>query len=50
MTDIDLLEDVTPASNEIGVITDLAQKMYSLEDEITALEEQLKKAKQWLSS
>ena len=46
MTDIDLLEDVTPASNEIGVITDLAQKMYSLEDEIAALEEQLKQRKQ----
>ena len=46
MTDIDLLEDVTPASNEIGVITDLAQKMYSLEDEIAKLEEQLKQRKQ----
>ena len=46
MSDIDLLEDVAPASNELGAVTGMAQKMYDLENEITSLEEQLKSKKQ----
>ena len=46
MTDIDLLEDVAPASNELGAISDMAQKMYDLENEINKLEESLKEKKQ----
>jgi len=46
MSDIDLLEDVAPASNELGAVTGMAQKMYDLENEITNLEEQLKSKKQ----
>jgi hypothetical protein len=46
MSDIDLLEDVAPASNELGAVTGMAQKMYDLENEIASLEEQLKSKKQ----
>jgi hypothetical protein len=46
MTDIDLLEDVAPASNELGAIADMAQKMHDLEDEINRLDELLKAKKQ----
>jgi len=46
MTDIDLLEDVAPASNELGAIADMAQKMFDLENEINLLEESLKAKKQ----
>ena len=46
MSDIDLLEDVAPASNELGAVTGMAQKMYDLENEITSLEEKLKSKKQ----
>ena len=40
--EIDLLEDVAPASNELGAVTDMAQKMYDLENEIANIEELLK--------
>tara|TARA_R100001460_G_scaffold74372_1_gene115448 strand:- start:540 stop:1130 length:591 start_codon:yes stop_codon:yes gene_type:complete len=46
MTDIDLLEDVAPASNELGAIADMAQRMYDLENEINKLDESLKQKKQ----
>ncbi len=46
MTDIDLLEDVAPASNELGAIADLAQRMFDLENEINKLDESLKQKKQ----
>ena len=46
MSDIDLLEDVAPASNELGAVTDMAQRMFDLEDEISDLEELLKSKKQ----
>jgi hypothetical protein len=39
MTDIDLLEDVAPSSNELGAIADMAQRMLDLEDEINRTEE-----------
>ena len=34
MNDIDLLEDVAPASNELGAIAHLAERMSLVEDEI----------------
>jgi|TARA_R110002012_G_scaffold191822_1_gene359527 predicted nuclease with TOPRIM domain len=46
MNDIDLLEDVAPASNELGAVADLAQRMSDLESEINKLEESLKQRKQ----
>jgi len=46
MTDIDLLEDVAPASNELGAIADMAQRMFDLENEINKLDETLKQKKQ----
>ena len=49
MTDIDLLEDVAPASNELGAMTDMAQRMYDLQNEITQLEETLKSKTQVLT-
>ncbi len=45
---IDLLEDVAPASNELGAIADLAQRMFDLEAEIAQLEEHMKQKKQML--
>ena len=46
MTDIDLLEDVAPASNELGAIADMAQRMFDLENEINQTEDLLKQKKQ----
>jgi hypothetical protein len=31
MTNINLLEDVAPASNSLGALTELGQRMYDLE-------------------
>ena len=42
MTDINLLEDVAPASNELGAIAEAAQRAQKLRDEIEALTQQLK--------
>ena len=46
MTNINLLEDVAPASNSLGALTELGQKMYDLEKEIEQIEITLKKKKQ----
>jgi len=46
---INLLEDVAPASNELGAVADLAQKMHDLENEIVDLEKQVKAKKQALT-
>jgi hypothetical protein len=48
MTDIDLLEDVAPASNELGAIANLAEMMKIVEDEINLHESLLKQKKQEL--
>jgi len=48
MTDIDLLEDVAPASNELGAIANLAEMMKVVEDEINLHESLLKQKKQEL--
>ena len=42
---INLLEDVAPASNSLGAITEMAQNMFDLEIEINNLEELLKQKK-----
>ena len=42
MANINLLEDVAPASNELGAITEAAERVLGLEEEIRALENQLK--------
>jgi hypothetical protein len=42
VANINLLEDVAPASNELGAITEAAERVLSLEEEIRALENQLK--------
>ena len=46
---INLLEDVAPASNSLGAITEMAQNMFDLEIEINKLEELLKQKKQNLT-
>jgi len=46
---INLLDDVAPASNELGAITDMAQQMYDLQTEIIQDEESLKIKKQDLT-
>jgi len=46
---INLLEDVAPASNSLGAITEMAQNMFDLEIEINGLEELLKQKKQNLT-
>ena len=46
---INLLDDVAPASNELGAITDMAQQMYDLQTEIIQDEESLKRKKQDLT-
>jgi hypothetical protein len=46
---IDLLDDVAPASNEIGAIADMASQMLEVENEINRLEEALKQRKQDLT-
>ena len=38
MSEINLLDDVVPASNELGAISDMAQQMYDLQEEIMKLE------------
>jgi hypothetical protein len=43
---INLLDDVAPTSNELGAVSELAQRQLELEDEVKHLEEQLKQAKQ----
>ena len=48
MTTINLLEDVAPASNELGAIAEAAQRMQVLEDEIKELDEQRKEKEQTL--
>ena len=42
MTNINLLEDVAPASNSLGALTELGQRMYDLEKEIEQIEITLK--------
>ena len=42
MSEINLLDDVAPASNELGAISDMAQQMYDLQEEIMKLELSLK--------
>ena len=37
MSEINLLDDVAPASNELGAISDMAQQMYDLQEEIMKL-------------
>ena len=49
MKNIDLLEDVAPASNELGAVADMANRMLNLEKEISLLEESLKQKKQDLT-
>ena len=46
MTNINLLEDVALASNSLGALTELGQRMYDLEKEIEQIEITLKKKKQ----
>ena len=46
---IKLLDDVAPASNELGAIADMAQQMFDLEEEIVAIELSLKQKKQDLN-
>ena len=46
---INLLDDVAPASNELGAIADMAQQMFDLEEEISAIELSLKQKKQDLN-
>ena len=46
---INLLDDVAPASNSLGAVSDLAQTMFDTEKEIEALEKLLKEKKQNLT-
>jgi|TARA_R110002167_G_scaffold129147_1_gene311897 hypothetical protein len=46
---IDLLDDVAPASNEIGAVADMASRMLNLQDEINRSEDALKQKKQDLT-
>ena len=46
---INLLDDVAPASNSLGAVSDLAQKMFDTEKEIEDLEKLLKEKKQNLT-
>ena len=46
MSEINLLDDVAPASNELGAISDMAQQMYDLQEEIMKLKLSLKQKKQ----
>ena len=43
---INLLDDVAPASNELGAIADMAQQMYDLQTEIIQDKESLKQKEQ----
>ena len=44
--EINLLDDVASSSNELGAVSELAERQLQLEDNIVALEDQLKQAKQ----
>jgi DNA-binding protein H-NS len=44
--EINPLDDVASSSNELGAVSELAERQLQLEDDIVALEEQLKQAKQ----
>ena len=46
---INLLDDVAPASNSLGAVSDLAQTMFDTEKEIESLEKLLKEKKQNLT-
>ena len=46
---IDLLDDVAPASNEIGAVADMASRMLNLQEEISRSEEALKQKRQDLT-
>ena len=46
---IDLLDDVVPASNEIGAVADMASRMLNLQEEISRSEEALKQKRQDLT-
>ena len=46
---INLLDDVAPASNSLGAVSDLAQTMFDTEKEIEDLEKLLKEKKQNLT-
>jgi hypothetical protein len=48
VANINLLEDVAPASNELGAITEAAERVLDLENEIRTLENQLKEKGQTL--
>ena len=48
MTKINLLEDVAPASNEIGALTDAIDRVQKLEKEIESLREEAKGKEQTL--
>jgi hypothetical protein len=50
MTEINLLEDVAPASNELGAIAEAAERAQKLRDEIEVLTQQLKDKEQKLKS
>ena len=50
MSKINLLEDVAPASNELGAIAEAAQRAQKLRDEIDELTQQLKDKEQKLKS
>lgn len=43
--EVNLLDDVAPSSNELGAVSELAEKQIQLENSIVELEEQLKQAK-----
>jgi len=45
MKEVDLLEDVAPASNELGAVADMARKMQDLANEINRIEDTLKQKK-----
>ena len=45
---IDLLDDVAPASNSLGAITEMGQEMFNLQKEINELNDLLKQKKQSL--
>ena len=44
--EINLLDDVASSSNELGAVSELAERQLQLEDDIVALEDQLKQAKE----
>jgi len=49
VSEINLLDDVAPASNELGAIADMAQQMYNIQEEIMQLDMSLKQKKQDLN-